>query len=94
MLGDFNLHHPLWTTTYDLAATRSTAAQPLLTIMQDFDLHLLTVPGTPTHVWGDGQSTIDLTFASADLASRMLYCRIDSDRDCDSDHLSIATAFV
>ena len=45
------------------------AAQPLLTIIEDFHLQLLTVPGTPTHRWSGGESTIDLTFASEDVAS-------------------------
>ena len=94
MLGDFNLHHPLWTSIHHLAASGATAAQALLTVMQDFHFQLLTIPGAPTHRWADGESTIDLTFATEGLTSRMLYCKIDSGRDCDSDHLPITTAFA
>ena len=92
VLGDFNLHHPLWSTTHRHANRGIVAAQPLLTIIEDFDLHLLTVPGTTTHRWKDGESTIDLTFASEDIASRAIHCKVDARLDYDSDHLPIAIA--
>ena len=94
VLGDFNLRHPLWTGIQRLGNGGAASAQPLLTIVEDFQLHLLTTPGAPTHRWRDGESTIDLTFATEGLASCLLHCRIDKDRDCDSDHLPIATAFA
>jgi hypothetical protein len=50
------------------------------------------VPGTLTHWWKDGESTIDLTFGSEDIASRTIYCKIDTSLDHDSDHLPIAIA--
>ena len=94
LLGDFNLHHPLWTIAPHLATRGATAAQPLATIMQDFQLHLLTTPGAPTHRWTDGESTIDLTFATERLKSCMLYCKVEHGRDCDSDHLPISTSIA
>lgn len=63
LLGDFNLHHPLWSGTYRRAGQGPTPQQ-LLTIIEENQLHLLTVPGTPTHRWKGGQTTIDLTFAT------------------------------
>ncbi|KAH8878502.1 DNase I-like protein, partial [Thozetella sp. PMI_491] len=63
VLGDFNLHHPLWSTTHR-RASEGPSAQPLLTVVEDAQLELLTVPGTPTHRWKDGESTIDLAFAT------------------------------
>lgn len=92
VLGDFNLHHPLWSTAHHQINQGIAASQPLLTIIEDFQLQLLTVPGTKTHRWKDGDSTIDLTFATEELASRTIYCRVDPCRDCDSDHLPVATA--
>ena len=92
VLGDFNLHHPLWSTTHRHVNNGIPAAQPLLTITEDFHLQLLTVPGTTTHRWKDGESTIDLTFASGNVASRTIYCKVDISLDCDSDHLPIAIA--
>jgi SET domain len=41
----------------------------------------------------DGESTIDLTFASEDMASRVIHCKIDPRLDHDSDHLPITVAF-
>jgi ribonuclease HI len=91
VLGDFNLHHPFWSTRHRHVNIGVQAAEPLLNIIEGFDLQLLTVPGTPTHRWKDGESTIDLTFASEDIASRVIHCRIDTRLDHDSDHLPIAT---
>ena len=92
ILGDFNLHHPLWSTTHRHANHGIAACQPLLAIIEDFQLQLLTVPGTTTHRWKDGETTIDLTFATEEVATRTIYCQVDTSRDCDSDHLPIATA--
>jgi hypothetical protein len=90
ILGDFNLHHPLWSTTHRHGNRGIAAAEPLLTLIEESQLRLLTVPGTSTHRWKEGESTIDLTFASEDLASRTIYCKPDTELDCDSDHLPIA----
>ncbi|KAJ9137654.1 Endonuclease/exonuclease/phosphatase [Pleurostoma richardsiae] len=88
MLGDFNLHHPLWSTAHR-RASEGPSAQPLLTVIEDAQLELLTVPGTPTHRWKDGESTIDLAFGTPEIASRLVCCRIDQQLDCDSDHLPL-----
>ena len=92
VLGDFNLYHPLWSTTHRQANQGRAASQPLLTIIKDYQLQLLTVPGTTTHRWKDGESTINLTFAIEGVASRTIYCRIDTNRDYNSNYLPIATA--
>ena len=89
VLGDLNIHHPLWSTAHRHTGNHS-SAQHLLAIIEEFQLRLLTVPGTPTHRWKDGESTIDLTFASEDVATRLIHCKIDKRLDCDSDHLPIA----
>lgn len=92
VLGDFNLHHPLWSTTHRHANHGISAVQPLLTIIEDFHLQLLTAPGATTHRWNGGESTIDLTFASEEVASRIVHCKVAAELDCDSDHLPIAIA--
>ena len=89
VLGDFNLHHPLWSTQHRWPG-HGPSAEQLLTIMEDFRLKLLTEPGTPTHRWKDGVSTIDLAFATEDFAPLVSKCKIDRALDCDSDHLPIA----
>lgn len=92
VLGDFNLHHPLWSIVHRYNGHGISAAQSLLTIIEEFHLQLLTAPGTPTHRWSQGESTIDLTFGSEDVASRIIYCKIDTALDHDSDHLPVAVA--
>ncbi|KAJ6114107.1 hypothetical protein N7512_007552 [Penicillium capsulatum] len=91
VLGDFNLHHPLWSADHRRARS-GRSVEHLLRIIEDSQLQLLTVPGTPTHRWKDGESTIDLTFASEDIAAHVTCCKIDKGLDCDSDHLPIALA--
>jgi hypothetical protein len=38
ILGDFNLHHPLWSIRHRRANMGLTAAQPLLTIIKNYSL--------------------------------------------------------
>src|SRR5258706_7952669 len=45
VVGDFNLYHPLWSTTHRHGNKGIPAAQPLLAIIEEFQLQLLTVPG-------------------------------------------------
>ena len=91
VLGDFNLHHPLWSTIHNPPSYRITQSRDLLSMIEEFHLHLLTVPGTITHRWNGGTSTIDLTFSSDGVASRLVRCQVDAKLDYDSDHLPIAT---
>jgi hypothetical protein len=92
VLGDFNLHHPLWLTAHRRAGS-GPSAEGLLTIMEEFQLHLITERGTPTHHWKDGESTIDLAFTSEDLANHVIHCKIDRKLDCNSNHLLISLVF-
>jgi len=68
LMGDVNLHHPLW----DTAGRTSTQADVLLHLTDLWDLSLLTPPGTPTWQPKGGRShhrpsTIDHTWASPRL---------------------------
>lgn len=90
VLGDFNIHHPLWSAN-PRHTGRDRQAQHLLTIKENFQLHLLTAPGAATHRTSDGKSTIDLTFATEQVADSVIRCRIEKSLDHDSDHLPIAT---
>lgn len=91
ILGEFNLHHPLWSTTHRRVRAGPNA-HGLLTIIKDFQLQLLTVPGTATHRWKDGDSTINLIFATENLESGIIHCKINGSVDCDSNHLPITLA--
>lgn len=61
-------------------------------MLEDAQLQLLTVPGTPTHQWKDGDSTINLAFATLEVASRLVRCQIDQQLDCNLDHLPMELA--
>ena len=89
VLGDFNLHHHLWSAAHR-DESRGANIQALLTTIEEFQLQLLTEHGTPTYRWKGGETMIDLTFASEDIANHVVQCKIDREMDCDSDHLPIA----
>ena len=91
VLGDFNLHHPLWS-AWQLRGGEESRAEQLLGLIEDFQLQLLNVHGMTTHRWHGGESTIDLTFASENIASHVVHWRIDNRLDHDSDHLPIDVA--
>ena len=92
LAGDFNQHHPLWAGPNHPAQTRASDTTTLLQILHDFQLDLCLPPGTPTflsdahHTW----STIDLVFASTDLANRLVHCKTGPSHG--SDHLSTLTS--
>ena len=82
-MSDFNLHHPLWSNKPRHACNRVSAAKPLVEIVENFHLQLLTVPGTETHRWASGKSTIDLTVAMEEI-TWVVWCKVDTDLDHDS----------
>ncbi|KAJ5547523.1 reverse transcriptase [Penicillium frequentans] len=77
VVGDFNLHHPLWSTCRQ-ARLQDEDADELIGISGDHGLELLTERGMVTYdgnVFGhDVESTIDLTWASTALAERTVRC--------------------
>src|SRR5436190_4314811 len=91
LLGDFNLHHPIWGGPQ--CFTRHNMVDELLHIVNEADLQLLTPPGTIT--WEDrGQSsTVDLIFSTAGLEQRVVSCCVDSSLENGSDHHPISTQF-
>jgi hypothetical protein len=68
LLGDFNLHHPLW----GGPTVRRTHAdlEDLVAIMEDFNLSNTLPPGTITFEEGNGRSTIDLCLITMGLVNR------------------------
>ncbi|KAM3486342.1 hypothetical protein MY8738_000558 [Beauveria namnaoensis] len=90
ILGDFNLHHPLWSTRHQRGVARS-QAEELLTVVETFQLQLLTVPGTITHRWKNGDSTIDLTSRRRIWHRAQSIARLPSNWT-DSDHLPVDVA--
>ena len=65
LLGDFNLHHPLW----DREQRHSPGADILINQAEKWNLQLITLFGTPTRTFhGHRDSTIDLAWATAGTA--------------------------
>lgn len=96
VLGDMNLHHPLWGGAHVAAEA---AADQLISIMDDFNLELLTPQGLVTWQRAKSETTIDLTFASRSLCERtvetergkpILITRADNIENS-SDHYPIRT---
>ena len=72
VVGDFNLHHPLWS---GLARpTQHNAADILIEIARNASLDLATECGTITWRSRGLYSTIDLTFVSQSIQERMIKC--------------------
>jgi Endonuclease-reverse transcriptase len=78
VIGDFNLHHPLWGgPTYP---HQHSVAESLIQTMRDADIKLALPQGTITREAMRGrtieQTTIDLVWLSASLLPRMAQCRV------------------
>ena len=91
LLGDFNMHHPLWAGPTVPQRTDRSDADALLQLLADFDLTLALPPGTPTCLSDAHQtwSTIDLVFASGNIADLIVECTTDHGHG--SDHQAINT---
>ncbi|KAF7139736.1 hypothetical protein CNMCM5793_007671 [Aspergillus hiratsukae] len=92
LLGDFNLHHPLWSAPN--GARTSRMAEDLLGTTGAAGLVLATPPGLVT--WGrndasSSTSTIDLIFLSESLSQHVLLCDVQEALHHGSDHRPVAT---
>jgi hypothetical protein len=96
LLGDFNLHHPLW--SGPLVAMHDDEADSLLDLLGSAGLELLLPPGEATrqgnHQNGTSLSTLDLVFATRPLAEVLVECRARRDMSHGSDHFPVVTAFA
>ena len=86
VLGDFNAHHIMW---------GSNRTDPrgikIGNIVRDSQLDILN-EGTPTRVWDNGESAIDLSIASSILRSLITWSVFLSPGD--SDHCPINITFA
>lgn len=89
LLGDFNLHYPLWGGP-DVQIIEPEAEQ-LIAIMEEFTLYATLAPGTITYRERQAQSSIDICFVTAGLVDRVIKSEINKELDHDSDHLPIST---
>ena len=89
VLGDLNLHHPLWSGSERL--TQHNASDYLIDLAHNANLELVTVQGSPTWRARGTQSTIDLTFMSQSLVSSLIRCEVRQSISQASDHMPIET---
>lgn len=90
LLGDFNLHHPLWGGLN--RGTTDLESEDLIDITGDFALHNTPPLGTVTYKEGRAQSATDLCLVTAGLIRQVTKSEVDRNLDHDSDHLPISTA--
>jgi hypothetical protein len=89
VLGDFNLHHPLWCGVRNPAAHK--AADQLIDILQIYELNLTLPRGSVTWERKGSASTIDLVFIGPILRNRILECQVRKDLGHGSDHFPVST---
>jgi len=87
ILGDLNLHHPLW--AHPSCLHHHATADTLLEIAQENFLDLATPTGMTTWSARGYTSTIDLAFMTSDLLDAVEGCQVNLSIDQNSDHLPI-----
>jgi len=92
LLGDFNIHHPLWCSVRNPSA--HVLSDTLISTTTALDYTLLTPNGLPTFTGGRGLSTINLAFCSPLLYSLFTSCIIYKPLCFNSDHEPILLSFL
>ena len=90
--GDFNRHDQLWGGQDVLVRQRQGEADPIVDFIGDFSLHSLLPRGVKTWARNGQESTIDLIFASDELAATLIKCKVH-EVEHGSDHRAIETTF-
>jgi endonuclease/exonuclease/phosphatase family metal-dependent hydrolase len=86
LLGDFNTHHQAWGGG-GVACEKQ--AEHLLVETRRAGLWLMTPQGDPTWTRGEQATTIDLSFASYELSTRVVYCGTEPSWRLTPDHIPI-----
>src|SRR5204863_1176399 len=92
VVGDFNLHHPLWNP--EGYHRQDPEADILIEAMMEAHLHPLLPPGTVTFPTNNeqGGTSIDLVWGNDDAENLIIKCHMaDAFNDHTSDHLPIET---
>ena len=92
LLGDFNLHHPMWCGPQN--PTIHKAADHLIYTILSHELVLVSPKGGVTWEARGQSSTIDLTFLSPRLREQVVRCEIREDLSFGSDHYPISTILL
>jgi hypothetical protein len=87
MVGDFNLHHPLWNRSdYDV---HNHQAEDLIDLMTTNGLNLVLLAGTI--MYPRARTTIDLVWGNAKMEEKVVKCKVAHNHDHESDHYPILT---
>lgn len=89
LLGDFNLHYPLWGGGAGVEVDEE--AETLIMMTEEAHLKQVSPPGTITWQRHKSKNTLDLIFLSPLLFDSLLACRKSSLSDTHSDHKPIRT---
>ena len=89
IVGDFNLHHPLWGGDSVIRIERE--ARDLANIIEEYALTLTVPRGTITFTEKNAKTAIDLCMVTTGLEDRIVSSGIETNLDHDSDHLPITT---
>ncbi len=91
LLGNFNIHHPIW----GVAGIRPVGSSQLLLLLQElYVLSLLLPSQTITFKLHYAHGTIDLAFSASSLTHTLTACRSREDLDYGSDHYPIESFFL
>lgn len=88
LLGDFNLHHPLWG---GAGVEAEEDAEKLIIITEEAHLKQVLPSGTIAWHRHECESTLDLVFLSPLLQESLLECQKSTSSDTHSDHEPIRT---
>lgn len=88
VLGDFNLHHPVWGGVNITRTER--ASESLLEIIETHQMEQVLTPGTVTYSDKNAESTIDLVFLTPLLRDSLIICQTGEFK-YGSDHYPIIT---
>jgi len=90
VVGDFNLHHPMW--GGERAVQADAEALELSEVMEHHGLQSTLQPGTITYEERNFRSTIDFSLVYMGLLDRSISSTVERELDHDSDHLPITMA--
>jgi endonuclease/exonuclease/phosphatase family metal-dependent hydrolase len=91
LAGDFNRHDQLWG-GQDIPWQRQGEANPIVDFIGDYSLQCLLLKGIKTWARNGQESTIDLIFASEELATTLIKCGVYG-IEHRSDYRAIETTF-
>ena len=90
LLGDLNLHHPVWG---GILSATDALAEELLSLAAQHGIKLLTPQGEVTWRRGISATTIDLILADEQLSDRLHRCQSQPEWAPFPDHIPVLTSF-